>query len=380
VRKLLLLVSTVVLVDTVFFAVLSPLLPAYAAALDLSKSAAGLLAGAFATGVLVAALPSGLLARRLGLRPTLLLGLVLTATTSVLFGLADTWSLLVLTRFAAGIGSACSWTAAVGWLARAAPPERRGEMIGFAISAAVVGALLGPAVGAAAAWAGTGPAFATIAAACAVLAVRVAMLPEPQAEPRSVTMVAVLGIRALWVPLGLVFLAPLLFAVLGVLVPLSLDARGWNAGWLGALYAGSSGLEAVVHPLLGRWADRRGALAPVSTGLAGSIAVLAALAGTGDPWLIAGLVVAASLTFGTTLVPGMALLTRATDAAGIDGVLAIALVNLAWALGHAVGAPLCGWLADRAGDTVTYLVFATLCLGVLGVLRTRRLAPATLSS
>jgi predicted MFS family arabinose efflux permease len=380
VRKLLLLVSAVVLVDTVFFAVLSPILPAYAATLGLSKSAAGVLAGAFAMGVLVAALPSGSLARRLGLRPTLLLGLVLTAVTSVLFGLAEAWSLLVLTRFAAGIGSACSWTAAVGWLARTAPPERRGEMIGFAISAAVAGAFLGPAVGAAAAWVGTGLAFGTIAAACVVLAVRVAVLPEPDAEPRSVTMLAALGLRPLWAPLGLILLGPLLFAVLGVLVPLSLGARGWDAGLLGALYAGSSALEAVVHPLLGRWADRQGALAPISTGLVASIAVLAALAVAGQPWLIAGLVVAASLTFGATLVPGMALLTRTADAAGMGGVAAIALTNLAWALGHAIGAPFCGWLADRAGDTVTYLVFAVLCLGVLGVLRTHRLVPATLSS
>lgn len=379
-RGLLALVAAVVLVDTVFFAVLSPLLPAYAAALGLSKSAVGILAGAFAAGVLVAALPSGFLASRWGLRPTLLLGLGLTAVTSVLFGLADAWSLLVLTRFAAGTGSACSWTAAVGWLARTAPPERRGELIGFAISAAVAGAFLGPALGAAAAWIGTGPAFAGVAAACAVLAIRVATLPEPQAEPRSVTMVAALGVRSLWAPLGLILLAPLLFAVLGVLVPLSLGARGWDAGRLGALYAASAALEAVVHPLLGRWADRQGAVAPISAGLIGAIVVLTALAGTGHPWPVAGLVVAAALTFGATLVPGMALLTRAADAAGLDGVLAMALANLAWALGHAVGSPLCGWLADRAGDTVTYLAFATLCLVVLGALHGRRFAAVTRSS
>jgi predicted MFS family arabinose efflux permease len=109
----------------------------------------------------------------------------------------------------------------------------------------------------------------------------------------------------------------------------------------------------------------------------GSTLVLGALAATDRPWLVATLVVAAALTFGATLVPGMALLTRTADAAGLDSVLAIALANLAWALGHAVGAPLCGWLADRAGDTVTYLVFAAICLGVLGALRGRRLTPAS---
>lgn len=375
-----LLVAAIVLVDTVFFAVLSPLLPSYAALLGLSKAGVGVLAGAFATGVLVAALPSGLLASRVGLKPTLLLGLGLTGVTSVVFGLSATWGLLVLTRFAAGLGSACSWTAAVGWLARTAPPERRGELIGFAISAAVAGAFLGPALGATAAWTGTGPAFGAIAVACGVLALLVMTLPVPGAESRSITMIMALRMPSLWAPLGLIWLAPLLFAVLGVLVPLSLGARGWDAAQLGALYAGAAALEALVHPLLGRWADRQGALAPISTGLVGSIVVLVALAAAGPPWLVAGLAVAAAITFGATLVPGMALLTRAAEAAGLDAVLAMALANLAWALGHAVGAPVCGWMADRMGDTVTYAAFAILCLGVLGALRRRRSVLAPTSS
>ena len=86
---------------------------------------------------------------------------------------------------------------------------------------------------------------------------------------------------------------------------------------------------------------------------------------------------AAAITFGVTLVPGMALLTRAADAAGLGIVPAIAIANFAWALGHAVGSPLCGWLADHVGDTVTYLVFTVLCVGVLTALRGRRLAHAT---
>jgi predicted MFS family arabinose efflux permease len=293
VSGLLTLVAVIVLVDTVFFAVLSPLLPDYAAALGLTKTAVGVLAGAFAAGVLVAALPSGLLASRVGIRPTLLLGLGLTAFSSVAFGLGSRFGLLVLTRFAAGVGSACSWTAAVGWLARTAAPERRGELIGFAISAAVAGAFLGPALGAVAAWIGTGPAFAAVAAACVGLAAWVVASREPSAEPGRVTLTAALGIRTLWVPLGLILLAPLLFAVLGVLVPLALGAHGWNAGWLGALYAAAAALEAVVHPLLGRWADRQGALAPISAGLIGAITVLLGLALAGEPWIVAGLAVAA---------------------------------------------------------------------------------------
>ena len=235
------------------------------------------------------------------------------------------------------------------------------------MSAAVAGAFLGPALGAAAAWVGTGPAFATIAAACALLGARVATLPEPQAESRSVTMVAALGIRSLRVPLGLILLAPLLFAVLNVLVPLALGAQGWGAGAAGRALRGrrrARGIRApAARPLGGPPGRARPDHRP---GLLGSGAILAALAVTDSPAPVAGLALAASITFGATFVPGMSLLTRAADAAGVDGVLAIALANFAWALGHAVGSPFCGWLADVAGDTVTYLGFAALCLGVAG--------------
>jgi predicted MFS family arabinose efflux permease len=96
-----------------------------------------------------------------------------------------------------------------------------------------------------------------------------------------------------------------------------------------------------------------------------------------SPWPVAGLALAGSITFGATFVPGMALLTRAADSAGLDGVLAIALANFAWALGHAVGSPFCGWLADLAGDTATYLAFAALCLGALAAIWRRRPVAAT---
>ena len=88
-RKLFLLVSAVVLVDTAFFAAIAPLLPKYAADLDLSKSAAGILTASYAAGTLVGSLPAGWLAVRFGVKPTLLTGLSLLAITSVAFGFAN---------------------------------------------------------------------------------------------------------------------------------------------------------------------------------------------------------------------------------------------------------------------------------------------------
>ena len=73
-RRLLALVSAVVLVDTIFYAALTPLLPQYAHDLGLSKAGAGVLAGAYAFGALVAGIPAGLAASWFGVKRTLIAG------------------------------------------------------------------------------------------------------------------------------------------------------------------------------------------------------------------------------------------------------------------------------------------------------------------
>ena len=80
--------GAVVLVDTMFFSAITPLLPTYAERFDLSKAGAGILAGSYAAGTVLGTLPSGWLATRAGSRRTLLLGLALMAVSSVGFAFA----------------------------------------------------------------------------------------------------------------------------------------------------------------------------------------------------------------------------------------------------------------------------------------------------
>src|SRR3954463_11499414 len=149
-RKLLLLASAVVLVDTSFYAAITPLLPDLTEQFGLSKAGAGVLAAAYPAGTFVGGLPGGWMAARVGVRQTVLLGLTLMTVASVAFAFADSVVLLDIARFVQGVGGAASWAGAMGWLAGAAPREKRGEVIGSAMGAASAGALRVRVIGAAA--------------------------------------------------------------------------------------------------------------------------------------------------------------------------------------------------------------------------------------
>jgi DHA1 family tetracycline resistance protein-like MFS transporter len=75
IRRLLQLVSSVVFLDTVMFAAITPLLPRYVEAYDLTKTQAGILVGAYPAGTFLAAVPAIWFARRFGVKLTVFVGL-----------------------------------------------------------------------------------------------------------------------------------------------------------------------------------------------------------------------------------------------------------------------------------------------------------------
>src|ERR671939_1065294 len=94
VRRLLLLVSAIMLVDTMFYAALTPLLPHYADTLGLTKTGAGILTAAFGVGTLAGSLPAGILAARTGPKPAVLVGLGLLAASSLAFAFGGSVAVL----------------------------------------------------------------------------------------------------------------------------------------------------------------------------------------------------------------------------------------------------------------------------------------------
>jgi MFS family permease len=363
-RRLLFLVGAIVLVDTMFFAALTPLLRHYVDELDLGKAGAGALQAMYPAGALLAAVPGGIAAARFGVKPTVLIGLTLLAITTVAFGFANSVLTLDLARFLQGISSAFSWTGALSWLVAAAPPGRRGQLIGSAFGAAIAGALFGPVLGAVASFTGTATAFSVVAGLAIVLATWASRTPAATpSDPQPVGMLfRALKVRAIQVPIWLCLLPALLFGNLSVLAPLRLSHLGWGAAAIGGTYLVMAAIEASWAPILGRAADHYGRMPPLRAALIGSAIVTLLLPWPHNPWLLALVVICGGFAFGSFWTPAMSMVTDEAENFGLDYGYAFALVNIAWAPGQAGGAALGGAVSAATSDAVPYLVLTAICV------------------
>jgi MFS family permease len=372
-RRLLLLVSVLVFVDTLLYAALTPQLAHFVHEFSLSKGRAGGLVAAYAAGALLGGLPGGFAAARLGPRRAVLAGLTLMGLASLAFAFAASYSTLFAARLMQGAGSAFTWAGAFAWLLAAAPRQRRGELLGTAMGAAVFGALFGPVVGALAALAGRAAVFSTLAALAVVLAVwtlRMGAAPAPQRS--SADGARALANRRLLAGLGLMSLGSVLFGVLAVLAPLHLAGRGWGAAAIGAVGLIAAAIETAEAPLLGRMSDRRGALVPVRFALVGGSLLSLALATGARPLLYAPLVIAASSAYGALFTPAFAIIAEGAEEAGLAQGIAFGLMNAAWALGAVVGPAAGGALAGAAGDWIPFMLAALVCAATFALAHERQ--------
>ena len=361
-RRLYLLVAAVILVDTMFYAAITPLLPEYSEDLGLSKTGAGILSASYAAGTLAAALPSGWLAARIGFKKAMLVGLALLGVSSVVFAFAQSVVLLDIARFAEGVGGACAWTGGLAWLIAAAPVDRRGELIGAALAAAIFGILLGPVIGGIASLVGPEIVFSSVGVIAAGLAVRVLSFdaPAPQPVPPLRRVAAAIFTRPVLFAFWLVILPSMLSGLFDVLVPLHLDAVGASAVAVGAAFFGAAALESFTAPAIGRISDRRGRMTPIRLGLVASPIAALALPLPDSAFVIAVALVVVVLAMSLIWTPAMALLSDNAEAAGLDLAFATALVSLAWAGGQVFGGSALTALADVSTDATAYAVIASL--------------------
>ena len=80
-----------------------------------------------------------------------------------------------------------------------------------------------------------------------------------------------------------------------------------------------------------------------------------------DALLMAAAVMAVVFALGVFWAPAMAMLSEASEDAGVDQGLAFGLANLAWAGGHVIGGAAGASVADAFGDAVPYAIMAVVC-------------------
>ncbi|MBI4609048.1 MAG: MFS transporter [Candidatus Rokubacteria bacterium] len=247
------------------FYLLLPTLPLYARALGIAESQIGLIIGCFALSSMVGKPWAGWAADRYGRRPLLVAGALIFLGSSLLYGWSRTAAALLLVRIFHGMGMGLYPTAATAMVADMAPPERRGEAMGFYGAASNVALAAGPFLGA---WMAESTGFRAlfgVSALVAALAVGLTLsLNETALEKRRVafSLTGVLSRPAL-LPSGVLLCLMATYGVQVAFLPLYVQSR--HAGNPGVFFLAFALVAAAVRGYAGLLSDWLGR-APVAAG------------------------------------------------------------------------------------------------------------------
>jgi DHA1 family tetracycline resistance protein-like MFS transporter len=392
------IVLAAVLIDTIGFGIVLPVLPGLVVHLghvSLAEATriAGYLLVAYAGAQFFAGPVLGNLGDRFGRRPVLLLSMLAFAADYGAMAAAPTIFWLFVGRLVAGIAGAV-YVPANAVLADVTPPEKRGATFGLMGAAFGLGFILGPAIGGLLAGFGTRAPFIAAASIAAANALWIAVwLPETFARERRRAFdwrqAHIFGAFKPLLRAGAV--APLLAAALlwqigHTVYPATWAfwaglALHWNAAMIGASLAASGLAMALAQTFItGRAIARFGEARSVVIGmLVGGLSFLAYVFVT-QSWMVFVIIVFSALQ--GLVFPSMnALLSRMTDAShqgalqgGMSSINSIAAIigpvatTQALAFGAEHGEPGGGFLLAAV------LVFAALLIVALAVVP--RLKPA----
>jgi MFS family permease len=386
-RRVFVYLLAALLVETLFFVVLSPLLPVYARELHLSRSAAGLMSACYSIGYGLAAVPAGAAVGVVGPRRVSLGGLALVGVSCAAFGAARVPLLLDLARALTGVGAAGVWAGSIPWMESLADGQERGRLIGVAFSAASAGSCAGPAVGALATVTGPRPVFLALSVVIGLLVVWGAVVSagrEPSMPPRAAATSGRAGVREALgsmrdglqapqagVALAMVALPTLGLGVCGVLMPLRLRGLGVAELAIAIAYLTAAVLEVLANPLIGRWFDRRGGALVLRWALLLCGACVTVLALPLPAAALLAALVLAYLVLNACWVPALAQLSTTLERGGAPPGVALGLFNVSWAIFQVVGS-IGGAEVSRVGIAAPFLVLTALFAA--GARATSRLA------
>ncbi len=357
-RSPLIVLFAAVLVDMIGFGIVLPLLPFYAESMGATPLQVTILVASFSAMQLAAAPVWGRVSDRRGRRPLLIFGLFASAVSYLLFGLANSIALLLVSRMAAGAAGG-NISVAQAYVADATPGEERARGLGHLGAASGLGVMLGPAIGGFFSRWGLGvPGF--VAAGLCLLNAFAAMLLLPETRTRREDEAPAEPIsRREWVrsfgryPLSLLlsvyFLSIGSFAAMTSILALYLErAFGIGAQVMGALMTWAGFVTVVVRgALLGRIVSAFGEPATVRFGIVTLLLAMLGFPLIPGPWWSVAIVFLYALGAGT-LFPSLAsLVSRATDDASQGSILGGSQV--VGGLGRVLGPIWAGWVFQTLG-------------------------------
>lgn len=366
-----------VLIDMLGFGIVIPVLPFYALEMDATPLQVTLLIASFSAMQMLATPIWGRVSDRHGRRPLIIAGLFASAVSYLIFGLANSLLLLLLSRMAAGAAGG-TISVAHAYIADTTTAEERAHNMGLIGAAAGLGVMIGPAIGGFFSRYSLGTPGYVAAALCALNATAaIFLLPESRTAasrgPRRGQTATLRG----WLntmtgfPLSLVltvyFLGITSFTAMTALLALFFERRfGIGAEQMGLLFAVSGGVTVVVRGVaLGRLVKRFG---EIFTMRAGALALtLAFLVLPNMPSFGLALLGVPLYAFGAgTLFPTLATLTSfASDADSQGSVLGGS--QFVGGLGRVVGPIWGGALFQAAHIRTPFFVAAGLTLTAIAL-------------
>lgn len=170
-----------VFIDLLGFGIIIPSLPFYAETFGATGLTVGLLMASFSLMQFLFAPVWGRVSDRIGRRPVILIGLVGSCVSYLIFGLARSLTVLFVARIAAGVAGA-NISTAQAFIADTTTPENRAKGMGIVGAAFGLGFIFGPAIGGfLSQWGYATPAFFASALSLINFGAAVFLLPESRA-------------------------------------------------------------------------------------------------------------------------------------------------------------------------------------------------------
>ena len=357
-------VFAVVFVDLLGFGIVLPLLPTYGALFHVSPAAIGFLVTSFSLLQLVAVPVWGAISDRFGRRPVLIVGLVGSTASYVLFAVAGSYWALLASRIVAGAMGATIGVAQA-YIADITTPERRAHAMGILGAAFAMGFILGPALGGILSTHSYSSAGVVAAALCAANALAaLAWLPETPKHTATRRLGRV-PLATFAAPLAASFFVTAAFAVIHVTLPLfGRDVWHDTTRQMGMLFAYMGIISAVVQGgLVGRLAARVGEKRVAAAGgflLALGLALVPEASGKLALYATLG-----ALSAGSALAtPSVYAIVSRRASASQQGA-ALGITQTASTLGRIAGPTLAGFLIGVSGLRAPF--WAGALLGLLGM-------------